>query len=1361
MKHRIKKWSFLLLSCIMVINMVPITTAAAEESEGVKINGTNFPDSNFMVHIQRYDTNYDGILSDEEISVVKSINAYGLNISSFKGIEYFTSLNEFACYNQKNLKELDLSQNTALEYLDCSSNCLTTLDLSHNTALKTLNCSSNDLTTLNLNNCTNLEKIDCSSNDLAILDINDNIVLSELICQRNVLTSLDTSNNSALSELLCNFNKLTELDCSKNTGLKRLWCDYNKLTMLNVDNCINLNNLACDNNELTHLSLDNNPALAKLYLYNNKLTTLDLSNNPALDYLNCSENNLTMLDTTQNPALTFFNCSNNSLKSLDVHNNVLLETLECGGNQITTLDVGKNTALTKLKCDSNQLTALDISKNVLLNELACNDNQLTTLDISHNLNLKRLECNNNNIPLLDIQKHEKLWFLNCAGNQLASLDTGNNTRLKTLDCSNNNLVELDIKKNKDLKELYCSDNSLRKLYFDNNGNNDNLQTLYCAGNQLTSLYLMYTGISRSSFRGDRNSQYEIDYNRYMITPGPNRTFNLSSLPDGFDISKASDWEGGTVKDNILTIDDNVSAVTYKYECYYPNKYYMTVELMVDTSGKTPLMFHNKLSIETSYVGRPMITYFKSDAVEGGTPPYTFQKILGPDWISVSSDGIISGTPETTGVNSNLTVRVTDAEGSYREVVMAVADTKILVEGIEIDASRFPDENFRSYVLQKDTDGDGKLSKDEISAVQTINVNNCGISNLKGIECFTALKTLNCSGNNLTDIDVHKNTDLQALDCSDNQLATLDISGNSKLSELYCSNNRFASLDVSSNAALEKLYCHANQLTALDTSSNPLLKILYCGDNQLTVLDVSKNPALMVLYCSGNQLTSLDLGDAISAFYGDTDEEGLNHYNQYRITPNADYTFDPRTLPGNFDLSRTSDWNGASVNGDSLVIEQDAKEVSYTYDCGSNKKMTVKLLVNPPAVVPLTFKNNTGFTIKSSVVNTAIPSYSVADSVSGGMKPYTFSKTSGPDWITVSPAGMVSGTPVAAGKNGTLVIRVTDKNKNYREISIDVADTEPLPRTEISSVEATTEADITPVYNGTCTIPSFAVEKGSPAVLDSMEWQKKSGGGGWDTFTDDTFTEGTWRLYGRVYLESPELSLSDSLKIKINGTDWVIDGMVSRTDTASYAWIYSPEFTVEQGVTPPGPTPPELPYVDVAESDWFYDAVAYNYAAKTMTGLDDTHFAPTGTLVRAQFAAVLHKMNQTPEMPYTSLFSDVLENDWFKNAVLWAKSKNIVNGYTDTDLFGPNDNVTRAQMATMMYRYAKDYKEYDIKADGDYSEFPDAGDVQEFAIEAMKWAVSEEIITGKTINGQLLLDPQGSANRAECATIIQRFMEKYK
>ena len=184
----------------------------------------------------------------------------------------------------------------------------------------------------------------------------------------------------------------------------------------------------------------------------------------------------------------------------------------------------------------------------------------------------------------------------------------------------------------------------------------------------------------------------------------------------------------------------------------------------------------------------------------------------------------------------------------------------------------------------------------------------------------------------------------------------------------------------------------------------------------------------------------------------------------------------------------------------------------------------------------------------------------------------------------------------------------------------------------------------------------------------------------------------------------------------------------------------------------------LPFVDVPENAWFYDYVAYNFYTGSMTGKDDTHFAPEETLVRAQFATVLYKMNQMPDVEYSNKFPDVLSDDWFAGAVLWAADTGVVTGYTNTGKFGPNDNITREQMAVMMYRYAKNYLGLEVSADGDYSDFPDAQNVQEFAKDAMKWAVGNGIITGKTVNGQLVLDPQGNANRAECATIIERFME---
>ncbi len=126
-----------------------------------------------------------------------------------------------------------------------------------------------------------------------------------------------------------------------------------------------------------------------------------------------------------------------------------------------------------------------------------------------------------------------------------------------------------------------------------------------------------------------------------------------------------------------------------------------------------------------------------------------------------------------------------------------------------------------------------------------------LTSLKGIEYFESLTCLDCGYNQLTALDVSKNTALRDLLCDHNQLTALDVSKNTKLTELVCDHNQLTELDVTKNTALTYLDCGYNQLTALDVSQNTALTYLNCGDNQLTSLDVSKNTALTSLYCSDN------------------------------------------------------------------------------------------------------------------------------------------------------------------------------------------------------------------------------------------------------------------------------------------------------------------------------------------------------------------------------------------------------------------------------------------------------------------------------------------------------------------------------
>ena len=253
---------------------------------------------------------------------------------------------------------------------------------------------------------------------------------------------------------------------------------------------------------------------------------------------------------------------------------------------------------------------------------------------------------------------------------------------------------------------------------------------------------------------------------------------------------------------------------------------------------------------------------------------------------------------------------------------------------------FPDEAFWSYLLKYvDKNRNGTLSQEERYAVETINVNLMNIRSLKGIEFFPNLTELYCVGNQLTELDMSQNKELQTLDCVANQLTELDVSQNKKLKKLQCSANQLTSLDVSSNTALERLSCQENQLTELDVRNNTALMKLYCGKNQLTELDLSQNSKLKDLDCRNNQLTSLNV-DSCAEFI-DLGCEG----NEYPVKVSAQTrTFDLHKLPGGFDPSRASDWEGGTVSNGILTVDSGATEVTYSYDCGRRKTRRFALRV---------------------------------------------------------------------------------------------------------------------------------------------------------------------------------------------------------------------------------------------------------------------------------------------------------------------------------------------------------------------------------------------------------------------------------
>ena len=312
--------------------------------------------------------------------------------------------------------------------------------------------------------------------------------------------------------------------------------------------------LSCYNKKVKDLTgIEHFTALTTLQCDYNELTALDISKNTALTILTCVKNQLTVLDVSRNADLKRLLCFGNKLTALDVGNNTALETLYCGYNELTALDVSKNTELKELNCANNKLASLDLRKNMELAVLDCHYNGLTELDVKSNTKLTKLICFTNSLTALDVSKNPELKELSCGYNRLTSLDVKSNTKLTKLSCSSNSLTTLDVSKNPELKELHCGYNRLTSLDV---SNNTELAVMDCLNN------------------------------RYAITAASDRTFDLSNLPGNFDVSKASNWNGGTVSGNTLTVNSGVSIVTYSYDCGNEKSAIFTLNVTV-TPAPTP------------------------------------------------------------------------------------------------------------------------------------------------------------------------------------------------------------------------------------------------------------------------------------------------------------------------------------------------------------------------------------------------------------------------------------------------------------------------------------------------------------------------------------------------------------------------------------------------------------------------------------------------------------------------------------------------------------------------------------------------------------------------------------------------------
>ena len=436
----------------------------------------------------------------------------------------------------------------------------------------------------------------------------------------------------------------------------------------------------------------------------------------------------------------------------------------------------------------------------------------------------------------------------------------------------------------------------------------------------------------------------------------------------------------------------------------------------------------------------------------------------PPGLKLSSVGIsscaLAGMATQTGTYT-FTIKVTDKMLSGTSPTATKTFTITISDNPDVVAIReanFPDETFRTYVRNTfDEDVDGYLRKNEIAKVTEINVRGEDITSLKGVEHFTALtelicdfnqltaidvsknsalQTLCCSGNQLTTLDVSSNSDLQVLECANNQLTALNLSKNSALTYLTCINNQLNALDMSKNTALTELWCHDNQLTALDVSKNTALTALSCFNNRLTTLDVSKNTALLLLWCNGNQLTTLDVSKNTALLYLWCNDNQLTTLD---VSKNSD--IEELVCSGNqlttLDVSKNSFLLRLYCSENSLTsLKLGNNSVLDVLECAHNNLSSLDISDCPKLLeVSSTLEHDDNLkVITEKAVAPTITTTSLADGYVGVSYSATLSAT-GTDTITWIVSGLPSGLScLSAGEisgipavSGTFNITVTATN----------------------------------------------------------------------------------------------------------------------------------------------------------------------------------------------------------------------------------------------------------------------------------------------------------------------------------------------
>lgn len=716
------------------------------------------------------------------------------------------------------------------------------------------------------------------------------------------------------------------------------------------------------------------------------------------------------------------------------------------------------------------------------------------------------------------------------------------------------------------------------------------------------------------------------------------------------------------------------------------------------------------------------------------------------------------------------------------------------ETIAIDSSNFPDSAFQTWVQTKDTDGDGLLSQAERDAVTQADLRKCGIQDLRGLEWFSSLETLNCSENDLTRLELPDLPALKSLTCNENArlevvdlrgapaleqfscfhsnlteldlhavpnlqycvwggspLQELDLSGNSELRVLHVLGGDLTSADLSHNPKLDTLLWNHTRIGALDLSHQQDLTYLNCTDNRLTRLDLSQNPKLETLYANNNQLLAVQIPESVT-------------FCELTGQRPASWTLEPGQ--NSLSLSQLAPWmradaienlSGGTLQDDRIVLDAPNQTLTYRYTDG---------VAQLDATLNVTGEN-------------------------GWAEPLHID-----DWTYGDPPAQ----PQARPAFGTVTFSYATSEQGPFQ-------SEPPESAGTWYVRAQVEA--TAQYNGLEATESFEIHPAVPTYTtpetkyatygDYLAYVALDAGFYWENgslHVGDAGEQTHWSFY--VPHDNIDYQIVGHIPVQVkvapyDGTLLPIPTLSSRDDAEQMVirhgdWVlekdkdYTLQFTTQNGQTqctiqfqgnytgtvvrsfaeevsnhsgggsssgstggggggqPVTPQPP-VDQPDNGVSDW----LDTTHHGAYIHGYPDGRFGPEGTLTRAEAAQMFDSLLKDRDVPITAHFADVPDDAWYAEAVNRLASLGMVVGVGE-DRFLPDRGMTRAEFVAIAVRFAKPVA-------GDPYAFPDVPEDAWF-YDAVMDAVHYGWISG---NPDGTFAPNAPVTRAEATAILNRML----